>query len=132
VARHQSFTFAGEMQQPRSALEYFKLAIAQERHLTALLTRQMAGIAVAEGDCSNGIIEPSFLARPSESYVAHKTTRCFGHPIEGPNDQSAHDFKQSCLSMRLLRVDCGSNDCRRTNSSSATAECSAGSLHRIE
>src|SRR4051812_49020987 len=74
------------MQQPRSALEYFKLAIAQERDLTERLKRQMVGPPVVERDCSHGIAKPSFLTRPSQPYVAHKTTGAFGHPIIGPND----------------------------------------------
>src|SRR3954463_12728044 len=78
------------MQQPRSALEYFKLAIAQERDLTERLTRQMVGPAVVERDCSHGIAKPSFLTRPSQPYVAHKTTGAFGHPIIGQTDHFPH------------------------------------------
>src|SRR5207245_7199405 len=90
IAWHWFSAFSREMQQPRSALEYFKLAIAQERDLAERLTRQMAGPPVVERDCSHGIAKPSFLTRPSQPYVAHKTTGAFGHPIIGPNDQFAH------------------------------------------
>jgi hypothetical protein len=77
-------------QQPRSALEHFELAIAKEWDLAEELTRQMVGASVAEWDCSNGTSKPSFLARPSQSYAAHKSTATFGRPIIRPNDQFAH------------------------------------------
>ncbi len=48
IARHQCFALPSQMQQPGAALEYFQLAITQERNLAEGLARQVIGLPSVE------------------------------------------------------------------------------------
>src|SRR5690606_41172868 len=112
------------MKQAGAALENLDTVVLQERHLPEGLACEMIRPAIVEWYGANAVGQTRFLAGPAQAQVTHEAARAAltsGHPVVGPDRQSAHARMSSA----------GSRGSGRLVSNDRGAPCVAAGPHDV-